>query len=272
MSTLKELVATRELLVNLTMREVSGKYRRTVLGQLWSLINPIVLMLVYTVVFNFIFRARPSEGDPSGIDIYPLWLMCGLLPWLYFMRVVNGGLTSIVSNAGLIKKVYFPRMHLPLSVALSTGVTWAMELGVLILALLIFGAMPLPFIPVLVVWMLLLAMFAVGLAMMLAILNVHFRDTQHFIALVLQMWMYLTPIIYPISLVKEGAEQYGGWILDVYRLNPMERFVAVFRNLLYDNRLPAWDDVLWCVGSAGIVFALGYWVFSRNEKRLAELL
>ena len=272
MAYLKELLASRELLANLTMREVSGKYRRTVLGQLWSLINPIVLMLVYTVVFSFIFRARPAEGDPSGLNLYPLWLMCGLLPWLYFTRVVNGGLTSIVSNANLIKKVYFPRMHLPLSVALSTGVTWAMELGVLALALTIFGGMPLPFLPLLILWMVLLALFASGLAMMLAILNVHFRDTQHFVALILQMWMYLTPIIYPISLVREGAEQYGMWIIDVYRLNPMERFVEVFRNILYDNRLPAWDDALWCVGWAGAIFGLGYMIFQRNEKRLAELL
>lgn len=272
MSTFKELVASRELLANLTMREVSGKYRRTALGQLWSLINPIVLMLVYTVVFSFIFRARPSEGDPSGLNIYPLWLMCGLLPWMYFTRVVNGGLNSIVSNANLIKKVYFPRIHLPLSIALSTGVTWAIELGALSLALVIFGGMPLPFLPLVFLWMVLLALFSVGLAMMLAILNVHFRDTQHFMSLVLQMWMYLTPIIYPISLVKAGAEQYGLWILDVYRLNPMQRFIEVFRNFLYDNRLPALDDALWCVGWAAIVFALGYAIFMRHEKRLAELL
>src|SRR5690606_27276382 len=104
---LKELFATRELLANLTMREVKGKYRRTFFGQLWSLINPIATMIVYTIVFSFIFRARPAEGDPSGLNIYPLWLMCGLLPWSFFTRVVSGGLASITSNASLIKKVYF---------------------------------------------------------------------------------------------------------------------------------------------------------------------
>lgn len=269
---LKELLATRELLANLTMREVKGQYRRTILGQLWSVINPLATMLVYTVVFSFIFNAQPRPGDPSGIDIYPLWLMSGLLAWTYFTRVVNGGLTSIVSNAGLIKKVYFPRMHLPLSVMLSTGITWSVELSVLALAIWIFGGFPLPWLPLLVIAMVLLAMFAVGLAMMLAILNTRFRDTQHFVSIILQMWMYLTPIIYPIQLVEEAAERHGAWILDLYRLNPMERFVQVFRNLLYDNRLPALDDALYCVSIAGIVFALGYFVFSRNEKRLAELL
>jgi ABC-type polysaccharide/polyol phosphate export permease len=269
---LNELIATRELLANLTMREVKGQYRRTILGQLWSVINPIATMLVYTVVFSVIFNARPRAGDPSGIDIYPLWLMSGLLAWTFFTRVVTSGLNSIVSNAGLIKKVYFPRMHLPLSAMLSTGITWSVELSVLAIAIWIFGGFPIPFIPLIVVAMLLLAMFAVGLGMMLAVLNVHFRDTKHFVSIILQMWMYLTPIIYPIQLVQDAAQRHGSWMLEIYRLNPMARFVEVFRNLLYDNRLPALDDSLYCVGTAVVIFTLGYLVFSRNEKRLAELL
>lgn len=272
MSYIKELLTTRELLFNLTMREVKGQYRRTFLGQLWSLINPLATMLVYTVVFLFLLRFEPAPGDPSGVEGYPLWLMCGLLPWSYFMRVVNGGLSSVVSNAGLIKKVYFPRMHLPLAVMCSTAITWALEMSVLAIVLMFFGSMPLPFIPVIVFFMALLAIFAVGLAMMLAILNVHFRDTQHFVGIVLQMWMFLTPIIYPISFVENRAASTGEWVLFVYRLNPMERFVAVFRNLLYDNRLPDLSDTLFCVAVAFVTFLIGYAIFSRNEKRLAELL
>lgn len=271
MTYLRELADTRELLGNLVAREVKGQYRRTVLGQLWSLLNPIATMLVYSIVFGLIFRARPAAGDPSGLDLYPLWLMSGLLAWSYFSRVVNSGLSSIVTNAGLVKKVYFPRMHLPLAVTLSTGVTWSIELGVLIVALLIFGGMPLPFLPLLVVAMVLLALFATGFAMLLAILNVHFRDTKHFTSILLQMWMYLTPIIYPVRLVEQAARDHP-WALVLYRLNPMEHFVMVFRNLLYDNRLPQLVDMLWCVGAAGTTFALGYLVFSRAERRLAELL
>jgi ABC-2 type transport system permease protein len=272
MTYVKELFATRELLANLTMREVKGQYRRTFLGQLWSLINPLATTLVYTIVFLFLLRFEPPPGDPSGVEGYPLWLMCGMLPWSFFTRVVNGGLTSVVSNAGLIKKVYFPRMHLPLAVMASTAVTWSLEMAVLAIVMMFFGSMPLPFIPVVLLFMALLCMFSVGLAMMLAIVNVHFRDTQHFMGIILQMWMFLTPIIYPLSFVEQRAEQLGSWVLDIYRLNPMERFVAVFRNLLYDNRLPAWDDTLYCLGAGVIVFLLGYWIFSRNEKRLAELL
>lgn len=272
MAYLRELLATRELLTNLVMRDIKGQYRRTFLGQLWSIVNPLATMIVYTIVFAVIFRAQPPPGDPSGLDLYPLWLMSGLLPWSFFTRVVNGGLTSVVSNAGLIKKVYFPRMQLPLAVMLSTGFTWSIELSVLIIVLSILGGLPILWIPLLLVAMILLAMFAAGLSMMLAILNVHFRDTQHFMSIILQMWMYLTPIIYPIRLVEDVAARSGDWVLALYRLNPMERFVAVFRNLLYDNRLPALDDALICVGVSVVVFLIGYLVFSQNERRLAELL
>ena len=119
--------------------------------------------------------------------------------------------------------------------------------------------------------MVLLAFFATGLGMLLAILNVHFRDTKHFTAILMQMWMYLTPIIYPVTLVEAAARDHP-WVLVLYRLNPMEHFTVVFRNLLYDNRRPAIPDVLWCVGAATVTFVLGYLVFSRADRRLAELL
>lgn len=272
MSYISELVSSRELLANLTIREVKGKYRRTVFGQLWSLINPLATMLVYTIVFSFIFRARVVTGDPSGITIYPLWLMCGLLPWMFFTRVVNGGMSSIVANGSLIKKVYFPRIALPLSTVGSVGFTWLIEMGVLSLALLVFGSHLLPWLPLLVLMMALLALFAAGFAMLFSIVNVYFRDMQHLVSIVLQMWMYLTPIIYPISLVEEASAKHGSWILTVYRLNPMERFVEVFRNFLYDNRWPDPTDFVFCFAAAAVMFAVGFLAFSKNEKKLAELL
>ncbi len=268
----RELIATRELLLNLTMREVKGQYRRTALGQLWSIINPLATMVVYTLVFSLLLRSEPPPGDPSGLDVYALWLMCGLLPWTYFTRVVNGGVASITSNAGLIKKVYFPRMHLPLSITLSTAITFGVELGVLTIALWVFGGFPLPWLPLVMIAVVILAMFATGLAMMLAILNVHFRDTQHFVSILLPMWMFLTPIIYPFSLVEAAAERTGAWVLTVFELNPMLHIVQVFRTLLYDNALPGQLDWLAAILAASVVFSLGYLVFSRNERRLAELL
>ncbi|MDR6971585.1 ABC transporter permease [Leifsonia shinshuensis] len=276
MSYLHEVVSSRELLYNLTLREVRGQYKRTFIGQLWSLVNPLATMLVYTIVFAFILRVTPAPGDPSGLDVFPVWLLCGLLPFTFFAAVVQGGMGSLIANAGLIQKVYFSRIVLPLSTVGSVGFNWLFEMGVLVVVLMICGAWVLPWLPFVLVIMLVLAVFATGLALMLSVANVYFRDTQYFMGIILQLWMYLTPIIYPVSLIVAQSKEVGGLfgtsitILDIYRLNPLERFVEVFRNLLYDNRWPRADDVWYCVISAAIAFAVGLWVFRRNEKGLAE--
>ncbi|MDO7881123.1 ABC transporter permease [Salinibacterium soli] len=278
MNYIKELLASRELLVNLTLREVKGKYRRTIFGQLWSLANPLAAMLVYTFVFSFIFQIRPDKGDPSGLNIFALWLLCGLLPWLFFSNVLSLGVSSLVSNAALIQKVYFSRVVLPLSQVAARAFTWLFEMGVLVVALAIVGSFVWPWLPLVLVVMLLLALFAAGVALALAVMNVYFRDTEHFLTIILQIWMYLTPIIYPISLVETQSHNVGGifgtpiTVLDLYSLNPMVHFVQVFRELLYDNRWPSGDAmlacVLWAIGS----FTLGLIIFRRNEKGLAEAL
>ena len=275
---LREVFAARELLVNLVSREVRGKYKRTVFGQLWSLANPLALMLIYTFVFGFIFRSEPEPGNPSGLDVFAIWLLCGLLPWIFFATVVTMASGSLVANAGLIQKVAFTKIVLPLSLVGSTAYNWVFEMAVLAIALTIAGSFVLPWIPLLLVMMVLLAVFAAGLGLMLAIATVHFRDTQYFLSIILQMWMYLTPIIYPISLVKNASADIGGLfgtpitLIDVYQLNPMEHFVALFRQVLYDNRWPDTGDFLICLGWSIGAFAVGMLVFRRNEKSLAEAL
>lgn len=278
MSYIREVLSARELLANLTLREVRGKYKRTVFGQLWSLVNPLAQMAIYTFVFSFIFRVDPGAGDPSGLHVFALWLLCGLLPWTFFATVVNQSMASIVENAGLIQKVYFTRIVLPLSMVGSAGFNWLFEMAVLVVALSVFGAFVLPWIPLLLVVMVLLAVFAAGVGLLLSIANVYFRDTQYFLSILLQIWMYLTPIIYPISLVQYQSERIGGLlgtdvtILGIYELNPMVHFVNVFRQLMYDNR---WPDPLdlgivaaWSIG----VFVIGVLVFHRHERKLAEIL
>ena len=275
---LKEVFSARELLANLTLREIRGKYKRTIFGQLWSLANPLASMLIYTFVFGFIFQQRPDPGDPSGLNIFALWLLCGLLPWTFFSLVVNTGMASLIDNAGLIQKVYFPRIVLPLSMVGSVGFNWLFEMGVLAIALTIVGGFVVPWLPLVVVVMILLAMFAAGIALLLAIANVYFRDTQYFVSILLQIWMYLTPIIYPINLVIAQSNNVGGLVgtnitlVDLYRVNPMEQFVEVFRHLLYDNRFPDLSSSLSIVCWALVSLGLGLWVFSRSEKRMAENL
>jgi len=274
---LTELRDSRELLANLTKREVKGKYKRTALGQLWSLANPIASMIVYTLVFSFIIRTNPDPGDPSGLNIFALWLMCALLPWSFFTNVVTGGMNSLVGNENLIKKVYFPRSALIVANGFSATYTWSIEMLVLLVVLLIAGSSALPWIPLVVVFMALLFCFALGVSLMLSIANVYFRDTQHFVSILFQVWFYLTPIVYPVTLVAEQSEKIGPLVgsvtlLDLYQLNPMARFAEVFRNLLYDNRMPQPRDMVACFVWSVAAIAIGDYVFSRHAKRLAEAL
>lgn len=278
MSYLGTIWESRELLQNLTNREVRGKYRRTALGQLWSLANPIAAILIYTFIFSFIFRLPAQVGNPSGLDNYALWLVCGLLPWLFFHRVLTVGTESLVANAGLIQKVYFPRIVLPLSLANATFFTWLLEMGVLIVALALLGAPVLPWLPLVVLFMVVFGLFSVGLAMILSIINVYFRDLSYLLTVVLQFWFYLTPVLYPVELVETQSTALGGFLgtpitlLDLYTLNPVEGFIEIFRNLLYDNRLPGFSTVIvalvWTVSAIGF----GTWIYSKKEKMLAELL
>jgi ABC-2 type transport system permease protein len=268
----------RELFVNLTQRELKGKYKRTVLGQLWSLANPLALMLVYSFVFTFIIRLTPEPGDPSGIDVFALWLLCGLLPWIFFANVLNQGMGAILGNESLIKKVYFPRSVLVLSSSAAASVNWAIEMLVLVVALVAFGAWgAILWLPLALFFMALLAIFATGMALVLSIANVYFRDTQYFVTIALQLGMFFAPVLYPISLVQEQSNRIGPLfanvsLLDLYRLNPMERFISVFRSLLYDNTWPAVNDVVACVIAAALAIAVGLLIFSRHEKKLAEVL
>ena len=278
MSYLSDIWGSRELLQNLTNREVRGKYRRTALGQLWSLANPIAAILIYTFIFSFLFRLPAQVGDPSGLNNYALWLVCGLLPWLFFNRVLTIGVDSLVANAGLIQKVYFPRIVLPLSLANATLFTWLLEMGVLVVALSLLGSFVLPWLPLLAVFMVVFALFSVVVAMLLSIANVYFRDLSYLLTIVLQFWFYLTPILYPVDMVATQSDRLGGLagtsvtLLNLYQLNPVEGFIEIFRNLLYDNAMPELSRILialaWAVGA----FGAGVWLYSKKERQMAELL
>ncbi len=278
MNFFKELWSSRELLGNLVLRETRGQYKRTVFGRLWSLLNPIASMLIYTFIFSMVFRLQPEAGDPSGLNVFPLWLMCGLLPWLFFSNSLNATSNSLLVNAGLISKVYFPRGVLPLAAVGTLGTNWVIEMGVLAIALMLFGAQVLIWLPGTLLLMLLLALFASGIGWMLAIVNIHFRDTQYLLGILVQLWMYLTPIIYPASLVMDLSKRIGGLfgsdltIFDIYTWNPMFHFVAAFRQLLYDNRWPDAVHLVTCLCWTVAAVIAGVMIFSRNEKKIAEAL
>jgi ABC-type polysaccharide/polyol phosphate export permease len=272
MSRLSEFAGTQDLALNLTLRELRGRYKRSVLGWTWSLINPLATVLIYTLVFSYFLKIEPPRGHPSGLHSFALFLLCALIPWNFFQNGLNMGLGSLIGNGNLIKKVYFPRELLVASSIASLVVTMLIEMGVLCAILLLAGNMVLPWIPVVLVLIAIETVFVFGCALMLSVFNVYFRDVQHFVAILLQVLFYTVPIVYPIRYVPVHAHVLGMEIplLRLYRLNPLVRLVGAFRAALYDLRFPPLWDTMYVVLWAAAMLVLGMWVFSRLDRRLAE--
>ena len=274
MTTLAEYSASRELMAHLTLRELRGKYKRSLLGWAWSLLNPLATMLIFTLVFRFFLRIEVDPGDPSGLKVFALWLMCGLLPWNYLVSGVMGSIGALIGNANLVKKTYFPRELLVGALVASTLVSFLIEMGLLCLALLLFGNMVLPYVPVALVLIILLTLFTTGMGLAFSVLNVYFRDVQHLTGIMFQVWFYLTPIVYPLTFVPERHDIAGRLIPTraLLSLNPMLGFVESFRDLLYDLRFPPIGQMAYLLVVSLAVFAGGLLLFSRMEGRLAEEL
>jgi ABC-2 type transport system permease protein len=272
MTRLSEFAGTRELTLNLTLRELRGRYKRTFLGWTWSLLNPLATLAIYWLVFGYFLKVQPPVGDPSGLHSFAMFLVCGLIPWNFFSNGMNAGLGALVGNGNLIKKVYFPRELLVVSSVGSVAVTLLIELGVLSVILLLVGNVVILWIPVILVLVVLLSAFVLGIALVLSVVNVYFRDTQHLFAILLQVLFYLAPIVYPISYVPDTATILGITIPlgDIYRLNPIVVFVGAFRDVMYNLRWPPLLDVVYLIGWAGGLLAFGMWVFGRLDRRLAE--
>ncbi|MBV8303691.1 MAG: ABC transporter permease [Acidimicrobiia bacterium] len=265
-----ELVSSRELMINLTLRELRGKYKRSVLGWTWSLLNPLASMVIFTIVFSFFLKVKPPVGDPSGLHNFAFFLLCGMLPWNFLNNGMMGGMAALIGNANLIKKVYFPREVLVSATVAAFDVSFLIEMGVLVAALLVAGNFVLPFLPVALVIIALLTLFVLGIALMISVLNVYFRDVQHFVSILMMLWFYATPIVYPITYVPK--EWKGIPLRHIYSFNPMVRFAETMRSALYHMSLPSWNDMLFLVVVSAITLAIGMWVFSKLEGRLAEEL
>jgi lipopolysaccharide transport system permease protein len=205
MKAVKRVYDARELLWNFTLRELRTKYRRSFLGWTWSMLNPLAAVAIYGFVFGIVFRAAPPVGDPSGIDNFALFLVAGLIPWSFFSLVNNLGLGSIASNSALVKRVAFPREILVFSNVLHACVQFAIELTLLCIIFALAGSPFFPWIPMIVLTAMLLAVFGTGIALVLAALAVYFRDLNYLWLIVLQAWFFATPIVYPPALLEEQA-------------------------------------------------------------------
>lgn len=263
--------AARSLLVNLTLRENRSKYKRSALGWAWSMLNPIATMLIFTFVFRIVFRIAPPVGEPSGLQNFGFFLISGLLPWNFLASSLTAASGSIIANAGLIKKVYFNRAVLPVSSVLSWNTNLLIELGVLSIALLFVSQVVFAFLPVALVVILLQTVFVIGVGLALAALNVYFRDVEHFLQILLLLWFYASPVIYPIDYVLQTPAMTPPF-KTIYLMNPMVHFMDAYRAIFYDLAVPQASTFLYMFVSSAGAIVVGWAIFTKLEARFAEEL
>ncbi len=239
------------LLYELVLRDLKIKYRSSVLGYLWSLLNPLMMMTVLTIVFSTLFR--------FDIPNYPVYLLSGQLIYSFFSEATNMSMSSIINSASLIKKVYIPKYIFPVSRVLSSFVTLLLSLLAMVIVMVVTQVkftwvilfFPIPLIYILV--------FSIGMGLLLSVLAVYFRDVIHLYSVLLSAWMYLTPIMYPINMVPDYVKRFIFW-------NPMYYFVEIFRQIVLYGEWPSLEMHLICLGFALLALVTGLFVFYKNQK------
>jgi lipopolysaccharide transport system permease protein len=256
---LRELWEFRELLYFLVWRDVKVRYKQTALGAAWAILQPLLTMLIFTLVFSH-FAKMPSDGVP-----YPIFSYAGLIPWTYFAKSLNQSTLSVAGNANLITKVYFPRLLLPVCANLSGlidfGVSFVFLLGLMIW----YGIVPNWAVLALPFFLILTLLTALSVSLWLSVINVRYRDVGQAIPFLIQIWLFASPVAYPLSVVPER------WRL-LYSLNPMTGVVEGFRWALLGNAMP---DALPMTISLAVVIALlfgGILFFRRMEETFADVV
>jgi len=269
MQQLKDIANSRNLLWNLTLRELRSKYRRSVLGWSWSMLNPLAQMVIYTFVFGVLFGAKAPVGNPSGITTYGLYLLTGLIPWGFFSLVCGVGLQSILSNTTLVRKVAFARESLVISQVLFCSVQFLIEMSLVCVALMIAGSFILPWLPITILLMLLLAVFAGGIALVLSVSAVFFRDLPYLWTIINQIWFFFFFFIY-------DPHTFDGKVPEVVHSilywNPTAVCIRSFRATTYNGTAPNWNDLVVLALVAVFSLIVGLATFNKLKRRLAEEL
>jgi len=258
-----QLPGRAELILSLAKRELVARYKGSVLGLVWAVLTPIVMIAIFTFIFAGIFGARFGASD-SQWD-YALYLFCGLLPWTMFQESVQQSANTIIAHANLVKRVVFPLETLPVAQTLTALANQLFATVALLVATIVVRHqlhLTTFWLPVLLIPQLLMTL---GAAWLIASLGVFLRDISQGITLVLMAWLYLTPIIYPESIVPERFQT-------LIRLNPFTPLVRSYRRIFLDGGAPDWSGLAYFSLVALIVFVFGYWWFARTRKNFADVI
>lgn len=256
---LKELWEYRELLYFLTWRDIKVRYKQTALGALWAILQPLLTMLVFSLFFGRLAKV-PSDGIP-----YPLFSMAGLVPWTFFAFGLTQSSNSLVASSNMIKKIYFPRLTIPISTVLSGGVDLILAFAMLVAMMFWYGLKLTPNVLWLPLFALLALVTSLGVGLWLSALNVKYRDIRYLVPFLVQFWMYATPIAYPSSLLKEPWRT-------VFGLNPMAGVVEGFRWALLGVKTPPGPMIWISVVAAVLILIFGAFYFRWMEKSFADIV
>lgn len=256
---LAELFTFRELALFFVWRDLKVRYRQTALGALWALLQPLLLMLMFTLIFSVIAKI-PSEGLP-----YPVFVYAGLLPWQLFAYALTEASGSVVANERLITKVYFPRLLIPLSSVLAGIIDFAISLGLLLVLMVVFRVPPTPWLIVVPAFAILALAAALGVGTWLAALNVQFRDVRYTLPFLTQLWLLATPIVYSSTAIPEPWRT-------VAALNPMAGVVEGFRWALIGTTPPRPELLALSAVAAVVVLVSGLLYFRRMERTFADVI
>ncbi len=259
---LADLFAFRQLIGLLVVRELKVRYKRSVFGLLWTMLNPLLLMTVYAIVFSSIM--------PSPQHDFAIWLLAGLLPWIFISTAVTQGLTSVLTNQELIRKVRLPQAVFPLSVVASNLVNFTLSLVPLFLVMLVMKHPITPALLFLPVAALLLTLFSSGVTLALASATVFFRDVRHLTEVLLQLLFYLSPVLYDVSQVMGGSARDAWWkelFLRELELNPLTWLLPLVRSPVYSGALPPLQTVLIATAISVASLVAGFALFIRFEPR-----
>lgn len=269
MAAISEVWTYRGLIGNLTQRELKSRYKRSVLGWLWSLLNPASTLLIYTVVFGTILRIEPPVAGNGHTKSFAIFLFAALVIWNFFNVVITGSMGALIGAGGLLKKVYFPPECPGIANALTALSQTAIEALILVAVLAVVGNLSwtVLFFPYLIA---LLVLFSLGIGLVLSLLNVYFRDINYLVGIALSLLFYGTPIVYPFSLLVQNAVPM--WIQTIVRANPLTQFVGASQQIFYLQEVPSLARLGGLTAVSLLTFIAGWAIFSAKSRDVSEEL
>lgn len=261
MKQLKEIYEYREMIYSLVRKDLRGRYKGSVLGFFWTFLNPLLQLIVFTLVFSIIMKADYEQ--------YYLFLFVALVPWMFFASSVQDGSTSILRDKEMVKKIYFPREVLPIATVTSAFVNMLLTFIVVFVVLIVSGRginpVALLCLPVV---MIVEYIFAMGIALIVASVTVYLRDLQYVLGIIIMALQYMTPVMYGVDRV-EGASV-GQWMVVLFKLNPMTSIIQIYRQILYYKTVPDMESLLLALAMGVVFIIFGEFLFKKLQKGFAE--